>query len=229
MSSPPSPTPKRATARPTGSPAFATSPDTDEATALLAARALTDQRRLAVIAKSEARDSVRADALSRLTDERSLGSIARHAKNEAAARAALDRLTSHEALVEVAAARRAPRRRAGGVRARDGGAQDLALLKSVESHAQQKAVSKRARALIQEIEEAEAARRAADEERRRQQAAVLDAIDRLADVTDVATANAELARLSDEWQTLANDDAGGRGSLQPRHGARARCHRAPRA
>lgn len=186
---------------------FATSPDTDEATALLAARALTDQRRLAAIAKSEARDSVRADALSRLTDERSLGSVARHAKNEAAARAALDRLNSHEAIVEVAEHAEHREVALAAFERATADNKDLALLKSVESHAQQKAVSKRARALIQEIEEAEAARRAADEERRLQRAAVLDAIDRLADVTDVATANAELARLSDEWQTLASDDA----------------------
>src|SRR5262245_57571219 len=186
--------------------AYATSPDTDEPTALLAARALTDPRRLAVIAKSEATDSVRADALSRLTDERSLGNVARHAKHEVTARAAADRLTSHEALVEVA--EHADHREvalAAFERALSGG-KDLALLKSVESRAQQKAVSKRARALIQEIEEAEAARRAADEERRMQQSAVLDAIERLANVSDVATANAELARLSDEWQGLASDD-----------------------
>ncbi len=187
--------------------AFATSPETDEPTALLAARALTDARRLSTVAKGEAPESVRADALSRLTDERAISAVARHARHESTARAALERLTSHAALVDVAEhAEHRDVALAAFDRALSNGA-DLGLLKSVEAHAQQKAVSKRARTLIQEIEEAEAARRAAEEERRRQQSAVLDAIERLNEATDAAAARADLARLSDEWQTLGSADA----------------------
>ena len=187
--------------------AFATSPETDEPTALLAARALTDGRRLSTVAKSEAPDSVRADALSRLTDERAISSVARHAKSESTARAALDRLTSHEAVVDVAEhAEHRDVALAAFERALGKGA-DLAQLKSIESRAQQKAVSKRARTLIQEIEDAEAARRAADEERRRQQSSVLDAIERLSDATDPAVVRAELERLTNDWEALGAADA----------------------
>jgi hypothetical protein len=187
--------------------AFATSPETDEPTALLAARALTDGRRLSTVAKSEAPDSVRADALSRLTDERAISSVARHAKSESTARAALDRLTSHEALVDVAEhAEHRDVALAAFERALGKGA-DLAQLKSVESRAQQKAVSKRARTLIQEIEDAEAARRAAEEERRRHQSSVLESIERLSDATDPAVVRAELTRLTSDWETLGPADA----------------------
>jgi hypothetical protein len=187
--------------------AFATSPETDEATALLAARALTDPRRLSAVAKSEAPESVRADALARLTDERAIGGVARHAKHEAIARAALDRLTSHEAMIEVAEHGEHRDVALAAFERALAGTTDLALLKSVEAHAQQKAVSKRARARIQEIEEADAARHAADEERHRQLTNVLEALERLADTTDAAAAQAELSRLTESWQALASDDS----------------------
>jgi DNA polymerase III psi subunit len=186
--------------------AFATSPETDEATALLATRALTDSRRLSAVAKSEAPESVRTDALSRLSDERSISAVARHAKVESTARAALDRLTLHDSLVDVAEhAEHRDTALAAFDRALANGV-DLAQLKSVESRAQQKAVSKRARTLIQEIEDAEAARRAAEEERRRQQSSVLDAIERLGDATDPAVVRTELARLTNDWEALGAAD-----------------------
>ncbi|HUL73346.1 MAG TPA: DUF349 domain-containing protein [Vicinamibacterales bacterium] len=194
--------------------AFATSPDTDEATALLASRALTDARRLSQVARSDAPESVRTDALARLTDERAIGGVARHAKHEGIARAALDRLTSPEAIIEVA---EHGEHRDVAVAAFDralAGTTDLAQLKSVEAHAQQKAVSKRARARIQELEEAEEARRAAEEERRRQQTSVLEAVARLAGATDAAVAQAELARLTDAWQALASDDPAARDQFE---------------
>ena len=61
--------------------------------AVAAVRALADPRRLSAIARSEAADAVRAEALARTTDERALSGIARHAKHEATALAALGRLT----------------------------------------------------------------------------------------------------------------------------------------
>ncbi len=187
--------------------AFATSPETDEATALLASRALTDPRRLSAIAKGDAQASVRTDALSRLTDERAFTAVARQAKHEDTARAALDRVTSHEALVDIAEhSDHKDVAIAAFERATANGA-DLALFKAIESRAQQKAVSKRARTLIQQIEEADAARRAAEDERVRQQAAVLDAVERLRDTTDATAARADLTRLSDNWQALSSADA----------------------
>jgi hypothetical protein len=174
----------------------------DEGTALAATRALADPRRLSALARSEAPDAVRAEALARTTDSRALSSIARHAKHETTAAAALDRLSDADELLDVAlnaehkdvALRAFDRIVAGGA--------DVALLRSVETRAQQKAVAKRARLMIQEIEEAEAARRAAEEARREREAAVCESVERLAGAGDAVLISRELEQLTETWRAL---------------------------
>ena len=183
--------------------AMAMAVDSDGTTGLAAARAITDARRLSTVAKSDAVQSVRADCLARTTDERALGSIARHAKHESTALQALGRLTDSKELLEVALNSDHKDVALGAferVMANSSG--DVNLLRSIESRGQQRTVTKRARTLIQEIDDAEAARVAAEEERRRQQAAILDAVGRLPDLTDIERAQSELARLSDAWHGL---------------------------
>ena len=178
----------------------------DEATAVQAVAGLTDPRRLSTIAKSEAPEAVRAVALARTTDERALSAIARYAKHESTAHAALDRLTDAAEVLEVAlhgdhrdvALAAFERTVAGGV--------DLSQLKLIESRSQQKAVSKRARTMIQEIEDAEAARRAAEEERRRHQDQLSEQVERLSQNADPAGARAALASLGEQWQALGVTD-----------------------
>jgi hypothetical protein len=170
--------------------------------ALAAVQGLADPRRLSAIAKGDYADAVRAEALSRTTDARALGAIARHAKHEATAADALARLDDTGELVEVAlhgdhrdvAVAALEKRLARGT--------DVALLKSIEKGTHQKAVAKRARAAIQEIEAAEAARLAAEEEHRRRQLSAIEDIRRLADVADAATVRAELVRLHGVWSGL---------------------------
>ena len=191
--------------------AMATAAGADGAVALAAAQHLSDPRRLSTVAKSQAADAVRASALERITDERGLGSIARHAAHESTALAALERLTSTDELTDVAlnsehkdVALRAFERVAGD-------SADVALLRSFESRAQQKTVVKRARALVQAIEDAEAARVAAAEERQRQQSALLESVERLADLAaDTSLIKTELTRLSDAWDAMAVSDAAAR-------------------
>ena len=178
----------------------------DDATAHGAVAALTDVRRLSVLAKSEAADDVRAAALARITDQRSLSSIARHAKHEATALSALDRVSDAADLVDIA---QNGEHRDVALKALERlltPAPDVALLQSIDARAQHKAVSRRARAVIHEIETAETARRAAEEERRRREAAVCEDIERVAELADVTTARAELGRLNDVWQTLGVTD-----------------------
>jgi hypothetical protein len=167
-----------------------------------AVQALTDPRRLAAVAKSDAPEAIRAEALRLTGDERSIGSIARQARQEATAVQALGRLTDANEILEVAlnaghkdVALAAFERIAAGV-------PDLGTLRSVELRAQHKAVGRRARALIQEIEAAEAARQAAALERQRRESHLVEAVEALAEVSDVAVVKAELARLSDNWQAL---------------------------
>jgi len=187
---------------------LATTPGTDEAAALAAIRGVMDPRRLSTVAKGEAPEVVRADALARTSDERALGSIARHARSESIASQAFERVTDPKEILEVALnSDHKDVALSAFERLTAAGADDLALLRSIESRTQQKAVAKRARVHIQEIEDVEAARLAAEEERRRQQESLVQAIERLTDDTDVAHADAELTRLKTEWQALDVADA----------------------
>jgi hypothetical protein len=188
--------------------AIATANSDDLARALAAAAALTEGKRLSTLAKSEAAEAVCAAALSRTSDDRALSSIARHAKHETIARAALDRVNDADTLADVAqhsdhkdVALNAFDRLIGAT------TPNLALLRTIETKTQQKAVSKRARTLIQDIEDAEAARRAAAEEHRRQQSGLCDAVEQLSTIAaDVTLLRSELDRLSDAWQALGVSD-----------------------
>ena len=172
---------------------------------------LADTRRLSLVAKSAAADAVREVALAKLTDERALGGVARQAKAESTAMAAAARLTSAEELLDTSlnsthkdvalAAFDAL------VKAGPSSGSDAALLKTIESRAQQKAVARRAKALLQAIEDAENARRAAEEELRRQEASMCDAVESLKDITDPDRAEADVTRMSAAWDALTNPDA----------------------
>ena len=84
---------------------------------------------------------------------------------------------------------------------------DVALLKTIEARTQQKAVARRAKTMLQAIEDAENARRVAEEERRKQEASLCAAVESLTDITDPDRIAAELARLSAAWDALASTDA----------------------
>jgi hypothetical protein len=185
--------------------ALATAADDGEE-ALAAVRALTDPRRLSTIARGDGPEAIRVEALARTTDERALSGIARHAKHEAIAAAALERLADPDALVDVSLNGDHKDVALGALERILAASPDPALVKSIESRTQQRHVSRRARAWVQELEAAEAARRAADEERRRREAGLCEAVERVVDIADLAAARAELARLCSEWAAQAVAD-----------------------
>jgi hypothetical protein len=166
---------------------------------LAAVRELADQRRLSVVAKSEAADAVRADALGRISDERALGGIARQAKRDVTAVEALNRLSNAEEILEVALHASSADVAVAAFDRWSGTTPDIAKLRTVESRAQQKAVARRVRTLIHEIEAAEAARVAALEERRRHESGMCDAVEQVASIADLSAAAAELRRVTDAW------------------------------
>jgi len=185
-------------------------PDADTAAAsiaLEAVRVLTDPRRLSTIAKSDASDGVRTEALARITDERALGSVARHAKQESTASAALGRLTGAEELLDVALHAENRDVALAAFERMATADMDTAQLRSVEVRARQKNVSRRARALIQEREVAEAARQTAALERQRRESMLCQAVEHLVELSDVSTGRAELARLTESWRALGASDA----------------------
>ncbi|HVQ41054.1 MAG TPA: DUF349 domain-containing protein [Vicinamibacterales bacterium] len=180
---------------------------TDEAAAVAAVRALTDAKRLSVIARSDAAEAVRTEALARTMDERALASVAKHAKVESSAVAALARVNDRDLLIEIAQNADHKDTALGAFERLVAGGGELALVRTIEGKTAQKAVARRARTLIQEAEAAEAARIAAEEERRRRETAVCEGVEGLVEVTDVAAARAELARLSHAWTALDVVDA----------------------
>jgi hypothetical protein len=174
-----------------------------EQTALDAVAGLTDSRRLSTVAKTAASAAVRQAALARVADTRALGSIARHAKDAEIAGAAFARLTDRDEMTNVAInGEHKDLALAAFERVSDGPA-DRAFLEMVEARAQQKAVAKRARALIQQMDEAEAAEKAAAEERALHERQIIDAIDQIAKhESSWERGTSELARLSSVWQSL---------------------------
>jgi hypothetical protein len=178
----------------------------DAARAADAVAQLTDGRRLAQVAKSastDATDAVRTAALAKITDDRVLGAVARHAKVEAIALAAVTRVTSADELLDtVLNSDHKDVALAAFDRVVDAAAPDLAQLKTIEARSQQKAASKRARTMLQAIEDAENARRAAEEEQRRQEAVLCDAVEGATTVTDPDRSEVDLARLESAWQAI---------------------------
>jgi len=179
----------------------------DDASAVAAVSMLADGRRLSAIAKSDASDAVRAEALARTSDARALSSITRHAKHESTAMAALARLTGRDDLIEAAQNAEHKDVALAAFERLLTPPVDLALLRTIEARASQKAVSKRARAIIAEAEAAEAARLAAEEEKQRRESSAVEAIERFTDVADPDAARAELSRLSQAFSALGVTDA----------------------
>jgi hypothetical protein len=192
--------------------ALATSPE-DEASAMTAVRGLTDPRHLSTVAKSAAPEAVALEAVTRLDEPRALGAIARHAKHEAAAVAAAARVTDATELLDVVlhGEHRDVALAAFDRLLPDPGPDALELLSTIETRAQQKAVSRRARAAIQSVQEAETARQKAVDERRRREAALCEDVERLAAVTDAGAIESELARLTGAWTALEVTDEASRG------------------
>jgi hypothetical protein len=179
---------------------------TDVPAAVAATQALKDGRRLAQLAKSgasETADEVRSAALAAIVDERALGGVARHAKVEAIALAASARLSSPDELLDtVLNCDHKDVALSAFDRVIDANAPDIAQLKVIDARAQQKAASKRARTMLQAIEDAENARRAAEEELRRQETLLCDAVEGAATVLDPDRTEVDLSRLETAWQAL---------------------------
>ena len=169
-----------------------------------AARALDgldDQKQLATVAKSSPHETVRAAALGRVHDVRTLSSVARHALDPLTAFEAASRVADAPELLNVAlktdhkeAGIAALERMASGAAP----AEVRNTLELVAGRAKNKSVSKRARMMLQSIEETEAAERAALEQWRQGIAAVLARVSALAAApvagdTRVQLADAEIA------------------------------------
>ncbi len=204
--------------------AIATAPADTDADAALALAGIDDQKQFATVAKSSPHDNVRAAALGRVHDVKTLGSIARNAADGQTALDAVAKIADPAELLNVAV--RTDQKEAGlaalekCAEATPPGEQ-RGLIEGVSGRAKNKSVTKRARAMVQAMDEAEAARRLALEEWQQRVAAVAARVESIAATPSVPDAAAQVDAAEAAWGELASagtfeldpDTAGRFGSL----------------
>lgn len=195
--------------------------DTD-ADAALALEGLDDPRQFATVAKSSPHDTVRAAALGRVHEPRALSSVARHAHDPQTALDAVARLSDGAELLNVAL--RTDHKEAGIAaleKCLSDGAMDEAstrdTLQTVLARAKNKSVGKRARAMLQAIQEAEASRRMALDQWQQRVASAVARVEAIAGSPTLPAAARELTDAESEWQEVA---ANGTFELDPDTAAR---------
>src|SRR4051794_21671299 len=127
-----------------------------EADSLAAVAAIEDPRTIVGIARNASREATAHAALARVADAHALGSIARHAEHESVRRAAFDALQDHGELLGVALNSEFKDPTLAAVE-RIG---DRAELEQISARAKNKSASKRARAILREMDERVAAEQA---------------------------------------------------------------------
>ena len=138
-----------------------------ETESLAAVEALSDAKTLAAIAKSAPRELAALRALGRVSDAHTLGSIARHGEHEAVRRAAFEALQDHHEILAVALNSEFKDPTLAAVER----ITDRDELEQIAARAKNKSASKRARAIVREMDE-RAAQEAADAAAVRADAAV---------------------------------------------------------
>ena len=120
-----------------------------ESESLAAVAAVDDPKTLIGIAKHASREATARAALARVTDGHALGSIARHAEHESVRRAAFDGLHDHAELLSVALNSEFKDPTLAAVER----ITDRGELEQIATRAKNKSASKRARAIVREMDE----------------------------------------------------------------------------
>jgi hypothetical protein len=183
---------------------LATSSDSTEA-ALAALTALTDQKQLGIVAKESPIDAVRVAAVGRLTDVKALSSVARHASDARAAGLAAERVQDGGELLNIAV--KTDHKDVGIAaleRAAAMGVADRATLDGLADRAKNKSVGKKARAMVQAIDDAEAARKAALEQHQQRVTGFAARAEAVGGLAASPGAAAELDALEAEWNAFAS-------------------------
>jgi len=180
--------------------------DTD-ADAALALDGLSDPKQFSTIAKSSPHDTVRAAALGRVHDPKALSSIARHAADPQTALEAVARVGDQAELLNIAL--KTDHKDAGLAaleKCVDVSSPDArGTLEGVVNRAKNKAVAKRARAILQTLDEEEAARRAALEAWQQRVAAILASVEAIAAAPSLAGAAGALIDAEAEWREVTSN------------------------
>ncbi len=168
---------------------------------------IIEQKDFAAVAKSSPFETVRTAALARVHDQKILSSIARQASDGQTALEAVGRVADPAELINiatrtdhkdagVAALERAAEAEAAGGNLRE-------TLETVATRARNKAVGRRARSMIQAMDETEAARKAALEQWQQRVAGVMARTEALAASPSAPDASIQLGDAETEWRELA--------------------------
>ena len=187
---------------------MATAADEPDGDAALALEGIADQRQLAAVAQAAPQAAVRAAALERVQDVKALSSIARKAAHPGTALDAAQRIADRAELLNVAV--KTDHKDAGvaalerAVESNEAG-ELRETLDLVAARAKNKSVSKRARAMMQALDEAQAARRVALEAWQQQVAGLVARVESISPAAESAAQ--ELERTEGEWAALATEPA----------------------
>jgi hypothetical protein len=188
----------------------AIAPAATDGSAALALEGIDDQKQFAAIAKTSPYDTVRTAALGRIHDVRLLGSVARNAQDQQTAAEAAARIADHGELLNVAS--KTDHREAGllalerAVEAGSGAGVDVReMLSGLADRAKNRAVGRRARALIQAMDEEAAARKAALEHWQQRVAQVMSRVEALAAAPARVGAAAQLSDAEAEWRVVSSE------------------------
>jgi len=186
---------------------IAVSADADGASRALAA--LSDQKQIATVAKTSPVESVRAEAVAKLTEVKSLSSVARHAADPRAASLATERIQDRAELLNIATK---TDHKDAGVTALERAvaleAADRETLEELATRAQNKGVAKRARAMVQAMDDAETARRTAAEQHQQRVAGLVSRAEALAASTTTAGAADQIDQVETDWRGMEGSAAG---------------------
>ena len=191
--------------------AIAMAPAPTDGAAARALDGIEDQKQHASIAKGSPHDTVRAAALGRVHDIKLLGSVARNAADAQTALDAAVRIGDPGELLNIAVktdhkeAGISALERAIELSAAAGATDVKDTLDGIANRAKSKGVAKRARALLQSIEEAEASRRAALEHWQQRIATLVARVEALAAAPSSPDAANQLAAAEREWQETGAD------------------------
>jgi hypothetical protein len=184
-----------------------------DADAAVALDGLSDQKHFGAVAKSSPHETIRTAALGKIHDAKVLASVARNASDPRIALDAVSRVSDQAELISVAV--KTDHKEAGitaverAAAATVSEAERRELLDGIAGRAKNKSVAKRAKALIQEMDDAEAARRAAQEEWQRRVNLLLARVDAIASAPATVDADRQLEETANEWQSLEpSADAG---------------------
>jgi hypothetical protein len=185
---------------------IACAPANADGEAALALGAIADQKQLATVVRLSPHDTVRTAALGRIHDQKALASVARQAADPQAAVDATARVTDPGELANIAFK---TDHKDAGIAALERAAEAAAnedslreLLEAIENRARNKGVVKRARTMMQTLENEAAARRAVLEAWQQRVAAVMARVEGLAASPALDGARQQLADAEGEWREL---------------------------